>query len=69
MPKQSKSGFNENYQVWLCNLVQSKTPLRMQKFTQQAVAELTGTSLRTVQHFECYRSENAKLIYFYSNLA
>ena len=61
----SKSEFNEKYNIWLLTTIQEKTAIRMQLFTQYEVAEITGTSLRTVQLFESYRSENLKLLYFY----
>jgi len=61
----SKSEFNEKYNIWLLTTIQEKTAIRMQLFTQSEVAEITGTSLRTVQLFESYKSENLKLIYFY----
>ena len=64
----TKSGFNENYRLWLCSIIQDKVSLRMQKFTQAEVAKITGTSLRTVQNFENYRSDNLKLFYFYTAL-
>ena len=34
----TKSGFNENYRLWLCSIIQDKVSLRMQKFTQAEVA-------------------------------
>ncbi len=61
----SNSEFNEKYNIWLLTTIQEKTAIRMQLFTQSEVAEITGTSLRTVQLFESYKSENLKLIYFY----
>ncbi len=61
----SKSEFSEKYNIWLLTTIQEKTAIRMQLFTQSEVAEITGSSLRTVQLFESYKSENLKLIYFY----
>jgi hypothetical protein len=65
----TKSDFNDKYELWRCSVIQDKVAIRMQKFTQSQVAEITGTSLRTVQLFENYKSENMKLMYFYMNLA
>lgn len=65
----TKSDFNDKYELWRCSVIQDKVVIRMQKFTQSQVAEITGTSLRTVQLFENYKSENMKLMYFYMNLA
>jgi len=58
-----------NYAALFCHNVQSLVFRRNNlRISQQHMAYKTGVSLRTIQNFENYKSENAYLIYAYKQI-
>ena len=61
----TKSGFNEDYQLWYLSEMQDLINKRRSNMTISEVSKITGISEKTIQRFERYESENMKLFYFY----
>ena len=58
-----------NYTALFCHNVQSLVFQRNNlRISQQHMAFKTGVSLRTIQNFENYKSENAYLIWAYKKV-
>lgn len=58
-----------NYAALFCHHVQSLVFRRNNlRISQQHMAYKAGVSLRTIQNFESFKSENAYLIYAYKQI-
>lgn len=64
----SESELKKEYTQQMCAKIQYLIALRRSKMSQEEMSKTTGISLKTIQRFENYKSDNCYLLFCYKKL-
>lgn len=65
---QQVNNFKIDFEMYWCGKVQELVEMRKTKLSQSQMAILTGKSIKTIQRFENYKSNNPELMFLYKRI-